>query len=247
MFLNEKKNLMYENSLLNKKNAELMYENEKLTLKECALEKEHHTFSHWDINGINYNPNDKIIITGDIYITPVYNAIPSYFVQYTHTNEELTLYEGDILTLPNGPTIDGQVFKYWSINDETHQPNDQITINENLVITPVYSQIITYTVTYSNTLDVLVVEENETIILSQPAKIEGYEFEGYSVNGKNYDVNDTVTITGDTHIKLVYRSLSSPINVEEHKNYTSLYILISVLAVIIIGSTSTLIIRKRKK
>ena len=37
MFLNEKKNLMYENSLLNKRNAELMYENEKLKDEICVI------------------------------------------------------------------------------------------------------------------------------------------------------------------------------------------------------------------
>jgi hypothetical protein len=241
-----RKNAIYSITYLDNTPSFVMYENETLTLKECALEKEYRTFSHWDINGTSYNPNDSIIITGDIFITPVYNAIPSYFVKYTHTNEELTLYDGDVLTLPHNYE---ESFEHWLVNDKIYNPNDQITIKENLVITPVYKQKITYTVKYSNSLVVLVVEENNTITLLQPANIEGYEFECYSVNGETYNVNDTVTITGDTHIRLVYRSLSSPITVEEHTNYTSLYILISVIAVIIIGTSTSIIIvmKKRRK
>jgi hypothetical protein len=226
----------------------VMYENEELILKECELEKEHQTFSHWNINGINYNPNDKVIITDDIYITPIYTPIPSYLIQYTETDEKITLYKDDILILPNGPDNDNMTFEHWLVNDVIYYPNDEIIINENLIITPIYKQTITYNVTYSNSLDVLIVEENNTITLLEPSTIEGYEFECYSVNGQTYNVNDTITITDDTHIELVYKNLSSSLIEQKEKvNYTSLYILIAITTVIIAGASVSIIIIKKRK
>ena len=243
---NVSKKACYTISYLDDTPSFTMYKGEKLTLKTCTLTKDNYIFSHWDINGIVYKPGDIVIIESDTYIIPQYIPIPVYYVTYTHTNETIELSQDTVITLPSGPENETLTFQHWLVNDQIYYPDEELIIIENIIITPVYNQTITYAVTYSNSLDTMLVEENDTITLTEPSNIEGYEFDYYSVNGQTYNVNDVVTITSDTHITLVYKNLSSQFIIQKQQpNFTIIFIIISSL--IVVGTTSFVIIWKRKK
>jgi len=222
-------------------------ENDTITLKDAVV-KENYTFSHYDINGTMYYENDKIIVTSDLTIIPVYLENPKYSVLFTNTNETVVVYENDTITLPLPSEIENYEFRHWLVNEEEYSPNDIITVKTNLTITPIYEEIKYYTVTFSNSVEEYTVRENEEVNVLSAETIEGYEFVGYQVNDEVYEELSSVIVNEDTHIKLLYNNVSIE-NISSTGSNSNLLpiILPIIIAVVIISLVVVFIIIKKKE
>lgn len=113
---------------------------------------------------------------------------------------EIKLKEGSTIGEVEEPTREGYTFLYWTYNGEICNKNDEITKNMHLIAvwkadkdTEVEKYKVTFDTDGGSKVESQEVEEGNIVIKPKEPKKEGYKFEYWELNGKEYDFKDKVT------------------------------------------------------
>ena len=192
-----------------------------LTLPEGPVVK-NWIFTGWEIDGEQYEPGDIVTVTSDIVITGKYTKAFVVTIVKSCCNERTTIEcaNGEVITLPEAHACDGYRFDGWKITGtgittETKNPGDEYTVTAKVTITSVTTRLwdVTYNYGCCGETEVVEVATGTKITLAKPEhKCDGYVFANFTIpdrqgNPKEYKVGDTVTISKDTSIDVVYKKL----------------------------------------
>ena len=179
--------------------------------------KEGYNFLYWTFNDSKYDFDT--LVTKDIELTAKWEKIEENKVTYTVTfntdggsriNTRI-IEDGKTVTKPSNPTKEGYTFVEWQFDGKTYNFNAKVT--ENIILKAVWKEIKKYSVTFNTNSDIsvpsqIVTEGSKAIKPNNPSK-DGYTFDKWMLNGKEYDFNTSV----NSNITLVA-------NWKEIKNYT---------------------------
>lgn len=108
-----------------------------------------------------------------------------------------TIEEGKKVAQPANPTRDGYTFNGWTLNGSAYDFNK--TVTSNITLTATWKEVIknNYTVTFNSNggsaiASQTVVEGNKATSPANPTR-EGYTFNGWTLNGSNYNFNNAIT------------------------------------------------------
>ena len=160
--------------------------------------------------------------------TDVYKAKyekKKYLVEFLDINNDviktIEVEHGDEITdFPDGPTLDGHTFIKWDFEGK---------VSSSIQVEPIYEKN-KYKVTFVNSLgEELEVKEylyGDKLILIDGKEIDGYEFIGYSINGKT--VEEEVNVFENMKVTLEYQEVKSGCKASAIQN---LFYLISVFGI----------------
>ncbi len=175
--------------------SQSIYEGNKVT-KPGNPTKEDYTFVEWQLDGKAYDFNSKV--TKNIELKAVWKKVNKYTATFNSdggTNvTSQTVVEGNKVTKPGNPTKDDYTFVEWQLDGKPYDFNSKVT--KNIELKAVWKKVNKYTVTFnsdggSNVISQTITEGNKVIKPQNPTK-EGYNFNGWTLNGNNYDFNSVV-------------------------------------------------------
>ena len=166
-------------------------------------------FQGWLLDGKDYDWNTPI--TGDMTLTaswkkheepkPVTHTV-SFYTDGGNTVAQQTVNDGETVTVPDTPTKNGYTFSGWTLNGEPYDFNLPVTADITLKATWVENQkpqpkrhTVTFDTTGGSEIGQQTVDEGEKAIQPANPTREGYDFQGWLLNGQAYDWN--TPITGD--------------------------------------------------
>lgn len=176
-----------------------------------------YNFEGWKINnaGKSYDVGATVRITQDTKFVAQWER-KEYSIKYNLSGgsgshgTEVALYEDLYNVLPEVPTREGYIFNGWidSVTNEIYQPNEQVTIRNNMNLTAQWSLDsfeVTYNLTGGNGSSAFTEDypidygKNHTILSETPKRL-GHHFTGWrnSSDERLYQEGDTVRITDDT-------------------------------------------------
>lgn len=154
-------------------------------------------FVNWTLNGKVYDFNS--IVTSDISLKANWKKVKTYTVNFdTNGGSNITsktVNDGKSITKPTNPTKQGYVFVEWLLNGKTYTFGNPV--NENITLVASWKKVHKVTfdlnggVTTGKT-SVEVVDMNKVKKPVNPTK-DGYNFLGWTLNGKTYDFNTSVS------------------------------------------------------
>lgn len=156
-----------------------------------------YAFVEWQLDGKAYDFNSKV--TKDIELKAIWKELAKYTVTFNSNGgssvASKSVYEGNKVTKPGNPTKDDYTFVEWQLDGKTYDFNSKVT--KNIELKAVWKKANKYTVTFnsdggSSVASQTVVEGNKATKPGNPEK-EGYNFNGWTLNGNNYDFNTKVT------------------------------------------------------
>lgn len=99
-----------------------------------------YNFTGWTLNGQTYNFDTPL--SEDVTIKANWIAIVYYKVSFDTDGGELIssqmIVEGNTISVPNNPTKDGYVFKYWALNGTEFDINTKIT--KDITLSAIYEK-----------------------------------------------------------------------------------------------------------
>ena len=161
------------------------------------------------MDGKDYDWNTPI--TGDMTLTaswkkheepkPVTHTV-SFYTDGGNTVAQQTVNDGETVTVPDTPTKNGYTFSGWTLNGEPYDFNLPVTADITLKATWVENQkpqpkrhTVTFDTTGGSEIGQQTVDEGEKAIQPANPTREGYDFQGWLLNGQAYNWN--TPITGD--------------------------------------------------
>ena len=169
------------------------------------------TIATVDANGtVTALQSGEVTITataGDVSASCTVTVLAGYTVSYAlnggtaadgvdYSTE--TVPKGTSITVKAAPTRDGYTFDGWSDGTNTYQPGATITVNEDLTLTAQWTEILTFTVTYTDGVEDAEIFANQmTQNLTYGANTPAFDGtptrDGYTFTGWSPAVADTVT------------------------------------------------------
>ena len=150
--------------------------------------KEGYTFAGWFVNDKEYNFESEVVT--NLTIIAKFTRI-TYTVNFEGVEEQSqTINHGDKVVKPSNPVKEGYTFVGWFVNDTEYNFENEVVAD--LTITAKFTRI-TYTVTFEgvNEQSQTVNHGDKIVKPSDPVK-EGYTFEGWFVNDKEYNFESEV-------------------------------------------------------
>ena len=181
----------------------------KTVIRPADPSMDGYDFQGWLLDGKDYDWNTPI--TGDMTLTaswkkheepkPVTHTV-SFYTDGGNTVAQQTVNDGETVTVPDTPTKNGYTFSGWTLNGEPYDFNLPVTADITLKATWVENQkpqpkrhTVTFDTTGGSEIGQQTVDEGEKAIQPANPTREGYDFQGWLLNGQAYDWN--TPITGD--------------------------------------------------
>ena len=181
----------------------------KTVIRPADPSMDGYDFQGWLLDGKDYDWNTPI--TGDMTLTaswkkheepkPVTHTV-SFYTDGGDTVAQQTVNDGETVTVPDTPTKNGYTFSGWTLNGEPYDFNLPVTADITLKATWVENQkpqpkrhTVTFDTTGGSKIGQQTVDEGEKAIQPANPTREGYDFQGWLLNGQAYDWN--TPITGD--------------------------------------------------
>lgn len=181
----------------------------KTVIRPADPSMDGYDFQGWLLDGKDYDWNTPI--TGDMTLTaswkkheepkPVTHTV-SFYTDGGNKVAQQTVNDGETVTVPDTPTKNGYTFSGWTLNGEPYDFNLPVTADITLKATWVENhkpQPKRHTVTFDTTggseIGQQTVDEGEKAIQPANPTREGYDFQGWLLNGQAYDWS--TPITGD--------------------------------------------------
>lgn len=183
----------------------LEVEKNNVVTKPTNPTKSGYQFKGWYLGNNIYDFNTKV--TGDITLKAKWEKY--YVVSFdlnggTGNGNNVNVVSGSKLEKPSDPVRTGYTFTGWTLNGSAYDFNK--VVNSNIKLTANW-KINSYTVKFdtdggSSISSQTVKYKEKATRPSDPVKI-GYEFTGWTLNGKTYDFN--TEITGDITLKANFK------------------------------------------
>lgn len=155
------------------------------------------------MDGKDYDWNTPI--AGDMTLTaswkkheepkPVTHTV-SFYTDGGNTVAQQTVNDGETVTVPDTPTKNGYTFSGWTLNGEPYDFNLPVTADITLKATWVENQkpqpkrhTVTFDTTGGSEIGQQTVDEGEKAIQPANPTREGYDFQGWLLNGQAYNWN----------------------------------------------------------
>ena len=176
--------------------SQTVTEGSKATIP-IAPTREGYAFVEWQLNGKKYDFDSKV--TKSIELIAVWKQLNKYTVTFNSDGgssvDSQTIYEGSKATRPSNPAKNDYVFVEWQLNGKTYDFNSKVT--KNIELKAVWKQVKKYTVSFNSNggsavASQTIIEGNKATRPSEPIK-EGYNFNGWTLNGNSYDFNSSIT------------------------------------------------------
>lgn len=181
----------------------------KTAVKPDDPTREGYTFLGWYAGDAAYDWDTPV--TGNLILTaswkkheepkPVTHTV-SFYTDGGNTVAQQTVNDGETVTVPDTPTKNGYTFSGWTLNGEPYDFNLPVTADITLKATWVENQkpqpkrhTVTFDTTGGSEIGQQTVDEGEKAIQPANPTREGYDFQGWLLNGQAYDWN--TPITGD--------------------------------------------------
>ena len=181
----------------------------KTVIRPADPSMDGYDFQGWLLDGKDYDWNTPI--TGDMTLTaswkkheepkPVTHTV-SFYTDGGSMVAQQTVNDGETVTVPDTPTKNGYTFSGWTLNGEPYDFNLPVTADITLKATWVENQkpqpkrhTVTFDTTGGSEIGQQTVDEGEKAIQPANPTREGYDFQGWLLNGQAYDWN--TPITGD--------------------------------------------------
>lgn len=181
----------------------------KTVIRPADPSMDGYDFQGWLLDGKDYDWNTPI--TGDMTLTaswkkheepkPVTHTV-SFYTDGGNTVAQQTVNDGETVTVPDTPTKNGYTFSGWTLNGEPYDFNLPVTADITLKATWVENQkpqpkrhTVTFDTTGGSEIGQQTVDEGEKAIQPANPTREGYDFQGWLLNGQAYDWS--TPITGD--------------------------------------------------
>lgn len=181
----------------------------KTVIRPADPSMDGYDFQGWLLDGKDYDWNTPI--TGDMTLTaswkkheepkPVTHTV-SFYTDGGNTVAQQTVNDGETVTVPDTPTKNGYTFSGWTLNGEPYDFNLPVTADITLKATWVENQkpqpkrhTVTFDTTGGSEIGQQTVDEGEKAIQPANPTREGYDFQGWLLNGQAYNWN--TPITGD--------------------------------------------------
>lgn len=108
-------------------------------------------FDHWDVDGVNKNPDETITVSADTTITAVWTVGAVSDDKFTITfdanggsgtmeNGEVPIYTDYKLPDCGFEAPEGKVFDHWDVGGEIKNPNDTINVSANIKVKAVWKE-----------------------------------------------------------------------------------------------------------
>ena len=181
----------------------------KTVIRPADPSMDGYDFQGWLLDGKDYDWNTPI--TGDMTLTaswkkheepkPVTHTV-SFYTDGGNMVAQQTVNDGETVTVPDTPTKNGYTFSGWTLNGEPYDFNLPVIADITLKATWVENQkpqpkrhTVTFDTTGGSEIGQQTVDEGEKAIQPANPTREGYDFQGWLLNGQAYDWN--TPITGD--------------------------------------------------
>lgn len=181
----------------------------KTVIRPADPSMDGYDFQGWLLDGKDYDWNTPI--AGDMTLTaswkkheepkPVTHTV-SFYTDGGNTVAQQTVNDGETVTVPDTPTKNGYTFSGWTLNGEPYDFNLPVTADITLKATWVENQkpqpkrhTVTFDTTGGSEIGQQTVDEGEKAIQPANPTREGYDFQGWLLNGQAYNWN--TPITGD--------------------------------------------------
>ncbi len=191
------------------------------TLPECTFNApEGFNFKAWSINGVEYPVNATVEITGNTTVKAVWTNSTMHSVILDDGNGTIIstrVIEGESYQLPDVPfdIPDGKYFDCWSIDGERKQVGEYIVVTKPVTAMAVWADKTQYTVSHlgnggEGEMEDALVYENDTYSLPECTFTapKGFKFKAWDIDGIEYTVGATVTVTDNTTVKAVWMDKS---------------------------------------
>ena len=184
----------------NRIGSQMIEEGEKAT-KPVNPTRKGYKFECWLLNGKEYNFDTEI--TRNITLLAKWTEVE--LKQYTvtfNTNggstvASQTVEEGSKVTKPVNPTRKGYKFECWLLNGKEYNFDTEITRNITLLAKWTEVELKQYTVTFNtnggSTVASQTVEEGSKVTKPANPTRDGYKFECWLLNGKEYNFDTEIT------------------------------------------------------
>ena len=184
----------------NRIGSQMIEEGEKAT-KPVNPTRNGYKFECWLLNGKEYNFDTAI--TRNITLLAKWTEVvkKQYIVTFNSnggsTVASQTVEEGSKVTKPANPTRNGYKFECWLLNGKEYNFDTEITRNITLLAKWTKVELKQYTVTFNSnggsTVASQTVEEGSKVTKPANPTRDGYKFECWLLNGKEYNFNSAIT------------------------------------------------------
>ena len=157
--------------------------------------REGYTFVEWQLDGKAYDFNSSVESNIELKAKWEKNEYTVTFNSDGGTSvKSQTIYEGSKATKPANPTREGYTFVEWQLDGKTYDFNTKVT--KDITLKAVWKEIKSYTVSFNSdggtsVKSQTIYEGSKATKPANPTK-EGYNFDGWTLNGNNYDFNTAV-------------------------------------------------------
>lgn len=181
----------------------------KTVIRPADPSMDGYDFQGWLLDGKDYDWQTPV--TADMTLTaswkkheepkPVTHTV-SFYTDGGNKVAQQTVNDGETVTVPDTPTKNGYTFSGWTLNGEPYDFNLPVTADITLKATWVENQkpqmkrhTVTFDTTGGSEIGQQTVDEGEKAIQPANPTREGYDFQGWLLNGQAYNWN--TPITGD--------------------------------------------------
>lgn len=155
--------------------------------------KEGHIFKGWVLNGIEYDFTSQV--TSNITLVALWEA-KTFIITFDSnggtTVESQNVSYGSSVKRPSNPTKDGSNFSEWQLDGQTFSFSTSIT--GDLMLTAKWVPSGTWTVTFDtnggSSISSQLVSNGKTAYEPSVPTRQGYYFDGWKVNGSDYNFNN---------------------------------------------------------
>lgn len=190
-------------------NSQVIEKDHYATLPENPI-KDGYEFDGWSVDEVNIVEVNKNKITSNTTYTAVFTKLHTVsFVYEDITKSTQTIRNGEYATGIGVDNTPYKVFNGWKVNGSiVNVATYKITADTTFVADITYKYDVIYKVDDSTFNSQIVVKNNYPTLPSNPSK-DGYEFEGWSLNGVDI-VNTSITqVTSNTTYYAVFTRLYS--------------------------------------
>ena len=181
----------------------------KTVIRPADPSMDGYDFQGWLLDGKDYDWQTPV--TADITLTaswkkheepkPITHTV-NFDTDGGNTVAQQTVNDGETAAVPDTPTKNGYTFSGWTLNGESYDFNTPVTTDITLKATWVENQkpqpkrhTVTFDTTGGSEIGQQTVDEGEKAIQPANPTREGYDFQGWLLDGQAYDWN--TPITGD--------------------------------------------------
>jgi len=189
--------------------TQIITEGEKIVEPE-EPKRDGYVFKGWMVNGEDYNFDE--VIAGDITLEAKWEKevvskeenkddVVKYIVKFNSNGGTIvksqSVEKGNKAKKPSNPKKTGYIFKGWTLNGKAYNFNTKVNKDITLVATWEKKELATFTVTFdssggSSVASQKILEGNKVTKPKDPTR-KGYIFKGWTLNGKTYNFNTTVS------------------------------------------------------